>query len=126
MGSTLRVNDTLQITPVQGFPVDLDLARHLASPIAAADVADRIFAFSDKGGIRCFQQPPILNFLVENRDGMHVYWGLIAMIDVRHDYLANTTSGRFRIELLYLPEQMRMAGRMTGLDPALDPFSTGR
>jgi hypothetical protein len=126
MGSTLRVNDTLQITSAQGFPAELDVERHLRAPIVLADMAERTFGFSGKEGIRCFQQPPVLNFLVENRDGLHVYWGLITMLEVHHDYVANTTAGRFRIERLYGSEEMRSAGRMIGLDPASDLFAADR
>ena len=81
-----------------------------------------MFSFHDKEGVRNFQQPPVCNFLVENRDGKHIYWGLIAMLNVTHDYLANVTSGTYRIDTLYTPEQMKVAAKLIGLDEKLDYF----
>ena len=125
MGSTIRVNDTLQITAAQGFPTELDLARQLESLRSASHFVGQTFSFRDKEGVRNFQQPPVLNFLVENRDGKHIYWGLIAMLNVTHDYLANVTAGSYRLHTLYTPEQMRMAAKLTGLDERLDYFGAG-
>ena len=122
MGSTIRVNDTLQITAAQGFPTELNLARQLESPRSASHFGGQVFSFRDKEGVRNFQQPPVLNFLVENRDGKHIYWGLITVLAVTHDYLANTTSGRYKIAMLYTPEQMNVAAKLIGLDEKLDYF----
>ncbi len=126
MGSTIRVNDTLQITAAQGFPAELDLVRQLESPLSALHFGGQTFSFRDKEGVRNFQQPPVLNFLVENRDGKHIYWGLIAMLNVTHDYLANVTSGIYRIDTLYTPEQMKVAAKLIGLDEKLDHFAAKR
>ena len=41
--------------------------------------------------------PPVRNFLVENIDGKWLYWGLIHIIEVKHDYINKTTSGKFKI-----------------------------
>ena len=122
MGSTIRINDTLQITAAQGFPAELDIRRHLKTPLTAAQFENHVFAFSGKEGVRNFQQPPVRNFLVENRRGKHVYWGLVTVLTVTHDYLANVTAGRYRIHTLYTPEQMEMAAKLTGLDKTLDYF----
>ncbi|MDQ3397649.1 MAG: hypothetical protein M3511_07735 [Deinococcota bacterium] len=123
MGSTIRVNDTLQITPEQGFPTELDIHRHLESPFSYRQFKNRVFSFRGKEGVRTFQQPPVQNFLVENRGGKHIYWGLITMLTVTHDYLDEVTSGRYQIHTLYTPEQMRMAARMTGIASELDYFA---
>ena len=122
MSSTIRLNDTLQLTAAQGFPAELDLVRQLESPRSASNFGGQVLSFWDKEGVRNFQQPPVLNFLVENRDGKHIYWGLIAMLNVTHDYLANVTSGTYRIDTLYTPEQMKVAARLIGLDEKLDYF----
>ena len=122
MGSTIRLNDTLQITAAQGFPAELDLVQQLESPLSASHFEGQTFSFRDKEGVRNFQQPPVLNFLVENRDGKHIYWGRIAMLNVTHDYLANVTSGRYEIHTLYTPEQMKVAAKLIGLDEELDYF----
>ena len=49
------------------------------------------------------------NFLVENRNGKWIYWGLIHIIQVVHDYESKTTSGKFRIIHIYTAEEMREA-----------------
>ena len=122
MGSTVRINDTLQITPQQGFPNALNIEQHLRQPILASAFETTVFEFFDKDGIRSFQQPPTVNFLVENRAGRHIYWGLIRVESIAHDYLNNTTSGRYRLQSIYTPEQMKMAAAMTGLASDLDYF----
>lgn len=122
MGSTLRVNDTLQISAAQGFPVELDIAAHLSQPLTLETFRNRLFSFHNKEGIRNFQQPPVQNFLVENREGKHIYWGLITMLQVSHDYLANMTSGKYNLHTLYTPEQMKLAPQLLGLAKELDFF----
>lgn len=122
LGSTVRANDTLQIAASQGFPVELNIQQHQKSPLHAAQFADRTFPFWGKEEIRNFQQPPVKNFLVENCEGKHIYWGLIAMLIVEHDYMGKVTAGRYQIHMLYTYEQMKMAAQMLGLDPKLDYF----
>jgi hypothetical protein len=124
MGSTLRVNDTLQITSEQGFPEVLDIAEHLRSPLAVTRFEGVIFDFCAKEGIRNFQQPPTANFLVQNYQGTHIYWGLIFMLWVTHDYANDLTSGRYRLHTLYTPEQMRLAPELVGLERHVDYFSS--
>lgn len=122
MGSTLRVNDTLQISAAQGFPVELDITTHLVTPFTLASFQDRIFSFQGKEGIRNFQQAPVQNFLVENREGKHIYWGLITMLQVNHNYLTNMTSGQYKLHTLYNPKQMKLAPELLGLAKELDFF----
>lgn len=122
MGSTIRVNDTLQITTEQGFPTALGIHQHLKSPLLAAHFQAQIFSFHGKEGIRNFQQPPVQNFLVENHAGKHIYGGLITMLSVTHDYVGNVTSGSYRIHTIYTREQMTMAAKMTGIASELDYF----
>ena len=44
MGNYIEVNDTLQITEQQGFPVDVfDLENHLKTPVTLEDVRGRVF-----------------------------------------------------------------------------------
>ena len=42
MGTQITLNDTLQITKEQGFPVELDLERHLAKPFRLEDFKDKM------------------------------------------------------------------------------------
>ncbi len=109
MGSLIELNDTLQITKEQGFPEELDLDKHLQKPFLAEDFAGKLFEFKDKKQIRNYQQAPIRNFLVENRDGKWIYWGLVHILEVKHDYIVQMTSGKFKIVYIYKPEEMKQA-----------------
>jgi hypothetical protein len=113
MGSMIEINDTLQITKEQGFPDVLNLENHQSNPLKAEDFADMVFEFKDKPKIRQYQQPPVRNFLAENRNGKWVYWGLIHILEVRHDYIKQTTSGKFKIIYIYRPEEMDQAFHLT-------------
>lgn len=113
MGSIIEINDTLQITREQGFPGVLDLEKHLKTPLKAEDFVDMVFEFKDKPKIRQYQQPPVRNFLAENREGKWIYWGLIHILEVTHNYIKQTTSGKFRIIYIYTPEEMDQAFHLT-------------
>jgi len=112
MGSFIVMNDTLQITSAQGFPKELDYEKHKVKPFIAEDFAEKIFEFKDKPKIRIYQQPPVRNFLVQNIDGKWLYWGLVHVIEVTHDYLKQTTSGKFKIIYIYTPEEMKQAHKL--------------
>jgi hypothetical protein len=109
MGSIVEINDTLQITRKQGFPEDLNYDKHQLNPLKAEDFAERIFEFKDKSKIRLFQQAPVRNFLAENRDGKWIYWGLVHILEVTHDHVKQTTSGKFKIVYIYTPQEMLKA-----------------
>ena len=97
MGSYIEMNDTLQITKEQGFPKELDWREHLKNPYTAEQFKDKIFEFKDKPSIRNYQIPPVKNFLVENINGKWLYWGLVHILEIKHDYINKTTSGKFKI-----------------------------
>ncbi len=101
MGSTVRTNDTLQITASQGFPAELDIKQHRKATLYAAQFENRTFSFWNQEEIRNFQQPPVKNFLVENREGKHIYRGLIVILTVKHDYVAKVTAGQYQLHTLY-------------------------
>lgn len=122
MGSIIEVNDTLQLTRSQGFPKELHLEEHMDTVLRVEDVQDKIFSFVDKPGIRVYQAPPVRNFLVENVDGRWIYWGLIHMVEVHHNFEQNTTSGTFRIVYLYTPEEMKQAHALIDRHPDTDYF----
>src|SRR5258708_2356643 len=105
MGSIIELNDTLQITREQGFPLELDLEHHMSAPYHAEDFEGKTFEFKNKSGIRVYHVPPVRNFLVENRGGKWIYWGLVHVFDVVHNE-NNTTSGKFKILYIYTPEEM--------------------
>jgi hypothetical protein len=109
MGSKIETNDTLQITSEQGFPKDLVLEKHLENPYKAEDFLGKVFEFKNKDGIRIFQIPPVRNFLVENRKGKWIYWGLCHIVETNHDYLNKITSGKFKIIYINSPEEMKKA-----------------
>lgn len=118
MGSFIEINDTLQITKDQGFPEELDLEKHLSKPYKAQDFKDRVFEFKDKPKVRIYKLPPVRNFLVENRGGKWIYWGLIQVIEITHDNLSQTTSGKYKIIYINTPEEMRQAHKL--IDRNLD------
>ncbi len=109
MGSFIEINDTLQLTAAQGFPAELDVERHLTTPFRVEDFRGRVFEFSNKDGIRIYHAPPVRNFLVENRDGRWIYWGLVSILEVTHDYANKTTSGKFELLHIYTPDEMKRA-----------------
>ena len=112
MGSYVEINDTLQITREQGFPKELDWREHLKNPYTAEQFKDKIFEFKDKPSIRNYQMPPVRCFLVENIGGKWLYWGLVHIIEIKHDYINKTTSGKFKIIYINKPEEMEMAHKL--------------
>ena len=123
MGSYLIQNDTLQITKEQGFPKELDLETHLKTPYKTEDFEGKIFEFKDKPHIRNYQQPPVRNFLVENRDGKWIYWGQIHILEIKHDYENETTSGKFKIIYINAPEEMKKAFKLIDRNPKTSYFT---
>lgn len=119
MGSFIELNDTLQLTKEQGFPAELDLDQHRKKPFTADDFKGRVFEFQGKPAVRLYQAPPVRNFLVENRQGKWVYWGLVHILEVTHDYVNKTTSGKFKIISLYPLEDMKKAYDLTDQRPEL-------
>lgn len=109
MGSFIEINDTLQITKEQGFPKELDLETHLKTPYKSDDFKGQVFNFANKPKVRIYKLPPVRNFLVENREGKWVYWGLAHILEVTHDNVSQTTSGKFKIIHINSPEQMKQA-----------------
>lgn len=118
MGSFLEVNDTLQITPQQGFPADvLDLASHQQHPVTLDQVKDRLFTFTGKVGIRIFHLEPVRVFLVQNIDGKWLFWGKAYIqsqtisksldADGNWDGATWVTSGIFKISDIYEPDYQR-------------------
>ncbi len=122
MGSMIEINDTLQITKEQGFPVELDLDRHLEDPFTLDDVAGKVFSFRAKPSIRVYQQPPVRNFLVENRDGKWIYWGQCFILEIVHDYEKQETSGKFTVVGVNTPKQMKQAFGFLDRNPERDYF----
>ncbi len=123
MGSFIEVNDTLQLTAKQGFPRELKLERHLKTPYTAKNFKRKLFAFIGKPNIRIYHAPPVRNFLVENRGGKWIYWGLVHVLEVRHDYIRKSTSGKFRIIHLYTPDEMKKAHELTDRNKKTQFFS---
>jgi len=124
MGSFIEINDTLQITIQQGFPKELNYEQHKIKPFVTSDVEGKIFVFKDKPKIRIYKLPPVRNFLVQNIDGKWLYWGLIHVIEVIHDNVEQTTSGKFKIIHIYSPEEMKYAHRLINRDRETDFLNT--
>ena len=109
MGSFIEINDTLQITKEQGFPLELVYEKHKTHPYKAEDFANKVFEFKNKPKVRIYKLPPVRNFLVENRKGKWLYWGLIHILEITHDNVKQVTSGKFKITYIYTPEEMKKA-----------------
>ena len=118
MGSFIEMNDTLQISKAQGFPVELDVETHISKQYSIEPFQNKIFEFHSKSGIRVYHAPPVRNFLVENIAGKWVYWGLVHMLEIRHDYVHQQTSGKFKLIYLNSPEEMKQAHNL--IDQNLD------
>lgn len=124
MGSIIELNDTLQLTTEQGFPVDLEYQKHTTKSFTAKDFEGKIFLFKDKPKIRIYQQAPVRNFLVHNIGGKWLYWGLVHVIETTHDHLRQTTSGKFIITHLYTPKEMQLAHQLIDRENKTDYFKT--
>lgn len=124
MGSSIIQNDSLQITSEQGFPSELILEEHLKQPYKLEDFVEKVFSFHGKPAIRNYQQPPVRNFLIENNEGKWVYWGLVHVLSITHDYINKTTSGTFKIIYLNSPEEMRKAFELIDRNPDTDFFAS--
>lgn len=122
MWSVITLNDTLQITSEQGFPAELNLETHLATPYTTSDVFWKVFSFREKQKIRVYQQVPVRNFLVQNIDGKRVYRGLIHILSLDQDYDKKITSWTFTIIHLNSPEEMKMAHRLIDRNKQTDYF----
>lgn len=122
MGSIVEINDTLQLTDNQGFPSELVLENHLKQPYKTENFAGKIFEFHNKPQIRLYKIPPVRNFLVENRNGKWIYWGLVHIIEVTHDNINKTTSGKYKIIHINTPEEMKYAHRLIDRNKETDYF----
>lgn len=122
MGTMIEVNDTLQLTRAQGFPAELVWEVHAEQPFCAEQFTKNVFSFSGKPKIRVYHAPPVRCFLVENRDGKWLYWGLVHILSVSHDLVSQTTSGMFSLQYLYTPEEMKRAHQLIDRNPATDFF----
>lgn len=121
MGSYIELNDTLQITTEQGFPVELDLQKHLQAPFSAEQFKDRVFSFKNKQNIRVYHPAPCRVFLVHNIAGRWLYWGHCLIIEQTIDAAAKTTSGKFIITKIYTPEHQRLMSQEE-VDPGKEYF----
>jgi hypothetical protein len=112
MGSFIEINDTLQLSSEQGFPMELDYEKHKIKPFVASDFEGRLFEFKDKPKVRVYKLPPVRNFLVQNIDGKWLYWGLVHITEVVHDNIKQTTSGKFKLIYIYTPDEMESAHKL--------------
>ena len=112
MGSFIEMNDTLRISKEQGFPKELDYEKHKIKQFKVENFKDKIFEFKDKPKVRIYQLPPVRNFLVQDIKGKWLYWGLVEIIEINHNNINQTTSGKFKITYIYSPEEMKQAYKL--------------
>ncbi len=122
MGSLIETNNTLQITLEQDFPKELDYDKHKNQPFKADNFKGKIFEFKDKDKIRIYHAAPVRNFLVQNIDDKWLYWGLIQIIEIFHNYKKRTTSEKFKIIHIYSPEEMKQAHKLIDRNKTTDYF----
>lgn len=123
MGSFIEINDTLQLTKEQGFPPELNLEKHLDKPYTLDTLKDKIFEFHGKPDIRIYKIPPVRNFLVQKHEGKWIYWGLVHIIEITHDYVARSTSGKFKIIRINSPAEMKKTYQLIDMRPELNYFA---
>ncbi len=123
MGATIEINDTLRISKAQGFPAELDIRKHLINPYSIDVVAGKEYEFTNKPKIRVYKIPPVRNFLVEDVDGKWLYWGLVHILEIKHDYIKQTTSGKYKIIYLNTPDEMKKAYELIDQNPDNNYFS---
>jgi hypothetical protein len=123
MGTLIKINDTLQLTSEQGFPKELILEEHIKNPYRTENFTEKVFEFKNKDGIRLYQVPPVRNFLVENRNGKWIYWGLCHILEINYDYQKKTTSGKFKIIYINTPEEMKKAHELIDRNPETSYFN---
>lgn len=107
--STFELNDTLQITKDQWFPVALDIRIHQKTPYKLSDLEGKIYTFTWKSWLRNFVAPPVRCFLVENIDGKRIYRGQCHILSTTIDYIKRKTSGTYTIIKIFSPEEMKYA-----------------
>lgn len=124
MGTMIEVNDTLQITTEQGFPVDvLNLERHQQNPITIEDVKDKVFSFKGKTSPRIFHLDPVRVFFYHNTEGKWLAWGEVVIQsqtieknpEMQHHSRVNesdpsqwVTSGTYKIIKVFDPEYQKL------------------
>ncbi len=115
MGSFVEINDTLQLTTEQGFPVHIfDLEKHQKTPVTLKDVEGMVFEFKDKPSARLFQIDPVRVYFVHNVNGKWLFWGRVLIqsqkiekqlnVDGSWDEGSWKTSGTYTILNVYDPE----------------------
>lgn len=118
MGSFVEINDTLQLTNEQGFPVHIfNLEKHQNNPITLKDVEGMVFEFQDKPSARIFQIDPVRVYFVHNIDGKWLFWGRVLIQSQKVEKLLNEdgswiegswkTSGSYTILNVYDPEYQK-------------------
>lgn len=118
MGSLIEVNDTLRITPEQGFPVDvLDLEEHQKNPVKLEDLEGMVFSFQGKPGARIYHLEPVRVFLAQDINDKWLFWGRIQIqsqeINKKLDSNGNwiegewETSGTYVFSDVYEPEYQK-------------------
>lgn len=129
MGSILDINDTLEITTEQGFPVDIfNLERHQRDPITLEEVEDQVFSFTGKVNPRIFQLDPVRVFFYHNIPNSQgetkwLAWGEVLIQSLKieknpeaqHKSKINesdpsqwVTSGTYKVLKVYDPEYQRV------------------
>ena len=117
MGSYVEINDTLQLTNEQGFPIKIfNYKRHQKKPVTIDDVKGKVFKFKNKPSARIFQIDPVRVYYVHNIDGKWLFWGRVLiqsqtiekkLVKGKWDGESWQTSGTYTILSVYDPKYQK-------------------
>ncbi len=91
--ANLALNDTLQITEAQGFPIKLELNKE--------------YSF-EKDKLRLFRLPPVRVFLAHNKNGVWDYRGEALITELNILPLESKTTGKFKVVKIYSEEHRKV------------------
>ncbi len=108
MGTKIEFNDTLKLSKGGGFPSDLNLNDYVKDSLRIREkFLGQTFDF-EKSDVRIFHTGADTRvFLVEDINGMWLYWGHAVIEKLSTD--GEVTSGRYRITKLYDIDYQRLA-----------------
>ena len=111
MGSVIEIKDTLKISKREGFPMKLDLERHVSDPEFSRDVVGEPFKFfkdvfrEEENGNEPYPRyhdDSARVFLVEDINGKWLYWGNAV---IESQTVGNSrVEGVYRITKVYQPD----------------------
>ena len=107
MSSYIEKDDFLVLSKEEGFPKVLDIEKHKISPIDFETIRDQVFEFKNVNKILYFSSEPVNIPFGEVKDNNYIFWGQISLLELKHNYVNNTSSGKFKITMLFPYERIK-------------------